>query len=65
MCKHDQGFRFYPCTETEGTPGLWVCLACDQFALNFDPAKYPDGISYTQGPSEEKRVKVTHGEGKY
>jgi len=53
MCRHDQGF--YLCTSANSPyPGAWYCNHLCGYSLNFDPCKYPDGVSYTTSPKVDK-----------
>lgn len=48
-CKHDEGFRFLPCSCGDRFPGVWGCNLQCGFALNFDPHKFPRGVAYKSG----------------
>lgn len=49
-CKHNQGFRFYRCDAADRLPGVWICLACHEYGLNFNPETYPDCIACVNRP---------------
>ena len=56
-CKHDAGFKFFALSAADLLPGVWVCRRQCGYRMNFNPERFPLGISYVHR-TEGKIIKL-------